>query len=71
MSDVTDRPDGDGSAVNDSDGVRILDDSPLDSQPYRLGDEFLLYHDGASVRFKVTEIVERGDRRITYGVPVT
>jgi len=49
--------------------VRVLDDSALSDRPYRIGDEFWLYHDGGSVKFKVTEIVERDGRRITYGVP--
>lgn len=52
------------------DDVRILDDSPIESRPYRIGDVFALYHDGVSVEFKVAEIVERDGRRITYGVPV-
>jgi len=49
--------------------VRILDDSPLDAQPYRIGDVFAVYQDGVSVNFEATEIVERDGRRITYGVP--
>ena len=49
--------------------VRILDDSPLESQPYRIGAVFALYEDGVSVNFEATEIVERDGRRITYGVP--
>ena len=55
----------------DPDDVRILDDSPIDSQPYRIGAEFALYHNGVSVKFTATEIVERDGRRITYGVPVS
>jgi len=49
--------------------VRVLDDSPLDSQPYRIGEVFAVYQDGVSVNFEATEIVERDGRRITYGVP--
>ena len=49
--------------------TRILDDSPLTAQPYRMGDVFDLYESGAGVKFKVTEIVERDGRRITYGTP--
>ena len=51
------------------DDVRVLDDSPLESQPYRIGEVFAVYRDGVSVNFEVTEIVERDGRRITYGVP--
>ena len=63
---------GDGETVEPDaeDDVRILDDSPLDSQPYRLGSVFALYEDGVSVRFEATEVVERDGRRITYGVPL-
>lgn len=47
--------------------VLVLDDSPLTERPYRLGDIFDLYHTGTAAKFKVTEIVERDGRRITYG----
>ena len=58
-------------AESDPEDVRILDDSPVDTEPrYRVGDRFDLYQDGASVAFKATEIVERDGRRIIYGVPL-
>lgn len=49
--------------------VRILDDTPITDPPHRIGATFDLYHNGTSVRFRATEIVEREGRRITYGVP--
>jgi len=58
-------------AADSDDAVRILDDSPIASAPYRVGDEFVLYADGASVKFTATEIVEVDGRRIVYGVRVT
>jgi hypothetical protein len=58
-------------ATDPDDAAQILDDSPIGSNPYRLGDEFVLYADGVSVKFKATEIVEFDGRRIVYGVPVT
>lgn len=61
--DVTDAP------TVDAGDVRILDDSPLTERPYRLGDIFDLYDTGTGTKYKVTEIVERDDRRITYGTP--
>jgi len=61
---------GEGQTPEHADNdVRILDDSPLESQPYRMGEVFAVYRDGVSVNFEVTEIVERDGRRITYGVP--
>lgn len=54
----------------DPEDLRILDDSPIESPPHRIGSVFDLYHDGASVKFRATEIVERDGRRIVYGVPV-
>ena len=58
--------------VADPDDIQILDDSPLDDAAfYRPGDLFDLYHDGTSVKFRVTETLERDGRRITYGVPAS
>lgn len=60
---------GDAGAMWREEDVRILDDSAVTERPYRIGEEFWLYDDGVSVKFKVTEIVEHEGRRITYGVP--
>lgn len=59
---------GDGGGSDDD--VRILDDSPVSAWAYRVGMVFDLYHNGESVKFRATEIVERDGRRITYGRPV-
>ena len=70
MADVRDRANrSDRDDANEHD-VRILDDTAA-SEPvsFRHGDTFDLYHDGKSVKFVVTEIVEREGRRIAYGIP--
>ena len=54
----------------DADGG-LLDDQPVTSVPYRVGDVFNVYDGTTSVKYKVTRIVERGDRRLTYGEPET
>jgi len=63
-------PDGsdDESAV---DGASLLDDQAITSVPYRIGDVFNVYDGTTSVKYKVTQIVERGSRRLTYGAPET
>jgi len=55
----------------DPEDLRIVDDSPIEAARYRIGAVFDLYHDGTSVKFRVTEIIERDGRRIAYGVPVS
>jgi hypothetical protein len=69
MADVRDRANRSDRDAKEHD-VRILDDT-VASEPvsFRHGDTFDLYHDGKSVKFVVTEIVERDGRRVTYGVP--
>ena len=71
MADVRDHNGGSHRAVNEND-VRILDDTE-GSEPvsFRLGDKFDVYHDGRSVKFVVSEIVEHDGRRITYGIPAS
>jgi len=66
---LTGLPDEEEKALAEPDDIRILDDSPLTSQPYRVGDVFDLYESGTGVKWKVCEIVERDGRRITYGTP--
>ena len=54
------------------DDTRILDDAPIDEAAfYRTGHLFDLYHNGVSMKFRVTETVERDGRRITYGVRIS
>ena len=55
--------------TTDHDDKVLLDDQPLDDLRYRVGTEFAVYNDGASVKYVVTEVAEQGDRRLTYGVP--
>ena len=69
MADVLEHGDSRGGVV-DPDDVRILDDCDAsDPVSYRRGDKVDVYHRGKSVKFVVTEIVERDGRRISYGIP--
>jgi hypothetical protein len=58
------------SDAEGDDPTCLLDDQPITETPYRLGDEFSVYVNGVSRKYRVTEIVERGDRRLTYGEPI-
>ena len=67
MSEARDLPTVDDKAADE---VCLLDDQAITSQPYRMGDVFTVYDGTTSVNYKVTQIVERGSRRLTYGIPV-
>src|SRR2546421_80818 len=42
----------------DPEDLRIVDDSPIEAARYRIGAVFDLYHDGTSVKFRVTEVID-------------
>ena len=68
MSDVHQHS-ADSENDSDVDGLCLLDDQAITSVPYRLGDVFNVYDGSTSVTYKVTQIIERGSRRLTYGEP--
>jgi len=66
------RPVTDSTGSDDDpevDEACLLDDQAITSVPYRVGDVFNVYDGTTSVKYKVTQIVERGARRLTYGEP--